>query len=68
MMPAFIIDITVEGKSDICDPKDLYHLSMIISVPVVYIVSGDKDLTDPRNMPTSPSYSYSKLQEKLNWC
>ena len=55
MMPAFIIDISVDGKSDICNPKDLYHLSMINSVPVVYIVSGDKDLTAPRNMPASPS-------------
>jgi hypothetical protein len=55
MMPAFIIDISVDGKSDICNPKDLYHLSMINSFPVVYIVSGDKDLTAPRNMPASPS-------------
>ena len=39
-------DITVEAKSDIRDPKDLYLLSMAESVPVDYIVSGDKDLTD----------------------
>jgi predicted nucleic acid-binding protein len=42
----FVTDITVEAKSDIRDPKDLYLLSMAESVPVDYIVSGDKDLTD----------------------
>lgn len=40
------IDITVQSESHIRDIKDLYLLSMAESVPVDYIVSGDKDLTD----------------------
>ncbi|MBR1520180.1 MAG: putative toxin-antitoxin system toxin component, PIN family [Bacteroidaceae bacterium] len=39
-------DITVSAESPIRDIKDLYLLSMAESVPVDYIVSGDKDLTD----------------------
>ena len=39
-------DITVQSESHIRDIKDLYLLSMAESVPVDYIVSGDKDLTD----------------------
>lgn len=39
-------DITVQAESPIRDIKDLYLLSMAESVPVDYIVSGDKDLID----------------------
>ena len=39
-------DITVDALSPIRDPKDIYLLSMAESVPVDYIVSGDRDLTD----------------------
>ena len=41
-----ITDITVQADSPIRDIKDLYLLSMAESVPVDYIVSGDKDLLD----------------------
>ena len=37
-------DITVQSESPIRDINDLYLLSMAESVPVDYIVSGDKDL------------------------
>ena len=61
----FITDITVEAKSDIRDPKDLYLLSMAESVPVDYIVSGDKDLTDLKEYAGIPILKYSELLEKL---
>lgn len=61
----FVTDITVEAKSDIRDPKDLYLLSMAESVPVDYIVSGDKDLTDLKEYAGIPILKYSELLEKL---
>lgn len=61
----FITDITVEAKSNIRDPKDLYLLSMAESVPVDYIVSGDKDLTDLGSHAGIPILKYSELLEKL---
>jgi putative PIN family toxin of toxin-antitoxin system len=61
----FITDITVEAKSDIRDQKDLYLLSMAESVPVDYIVSGDKDLTDLKEHAGIPILKYSELLEKL---
>ena len=61
----FVTDITVEAKSDIRDPKDLYFLSMAESVPVDYIVSGDKDLTDLKEHADIPILKYSELLEKL---
>ena len=61
----FVTDITVKAKSDIRDPKDLYLLSMAESVPVDYIVSGDKDLTDLKEHAGIPILKYSELLEKL---
>ena len=61
----FITDITVEAKSSIRDPKDLYLLSMAESVPVDYIVSGDKDLTDLKEHAGIPILKYSELLGKL---
>ncbi|MBR1681893.1 MAG: putative toxin-antitoxin system toxin component, PIN family [Bacteroidaceae bacterium] len=61
----FMTDITVEAKSDIRDPKDLYLLSMAESVPVDYIVSGDKDLTDLGSHAGIPILKYSELLSKL---
>lgn len=58
-------DITVEAKSDIRDPKDLYLLSMAESVPVDYIISGDRDLTDMKQHAGIPILKYSELLEKL---
>ena len=58
-------DITIEAKSDIRDPKDLYLLSMAESVPVDCIVSGDKDLTDLGSHAGIPILKYSELLEKL---
>ena len=62
----FVTDITGEAKSDIRDPKDLYLLSMAESVPVDYIVSGDKDLTDLKEHAGIPILTYNELLNKLN--
>lgn len=62
----FFTDIIVDAKSDIRVPKDLYLLSMAESVPVDYIVSGDKDLTDLKEHAGIPILKYSELLEKLN--
>jgi hypothetical protein len=61
----FFTDITVEAKSDIRDPKDLYLLSMAESVPVDYIVSGDRDLTDMKHHAGIPILKYAELLDKL---
>ena len=61
----FFTDITIEAESDIRDPKDLYLLSMAESVPVDYIVSGDKDLTDLGQHAGIPILKYSELLTKL---
>ncbi len=59
-------DITVEAQSDILrDPKDLYILSMAESVPVDYIISGDRDLTDMKQHAGIPILKYSELLERL---
>ena len=62
----FFTDITIEAKSAIRDPKDLYLLSMAESVPVDYIVSGDKDLTDLKEHVGIPILKYSELIIMLN--
>ena len=61
-------DITVEAKSDIRDPKDLYLLSMAESVPVDYIVSGDRDLTDMKQHAGIPILKYSELTKVSHPC
>ena len=58
-------DITVKAKSDIRDPKDLYLLSMAESVPVDYIISGDRDLTDMKQHAGIPILKYSELIDML---
>jgi len=60
-----IAEITVEAKSDIRDPKDLYLLSIAESIPVDYIVSGDKDLTDLGSHAGIPILKYSEFLEKI---
>lgn len=61
----FFTDITIEAKSDIRDPKDLYLLSMAESVPVDYIVSGDRDLTDMKQHAGIPILKYAELLDIL---
>lgn len=61
----FFTDITVEAKSGIRDPNDLYLLSMAESVPVDFIVSGDKDLTDLGCHAGIPILKYTELLDKL---
>jgi hypothetical protein len=61
----FVTDITVEAKSDIRDPKDLYLLSMAESVPVDYIISGDRDLTDLKEHAGIQILTYNELLTKL---
>lgn len=58
-------DITVEAVTPIRDVKDVYLLSMAESVPVDYIVSGDKDLTDLREHAGIPILKYSELLAML---
>ena len=55
----YMSDITIEAKSPIRDIKDLYLLSFAESVPVDYIVSGDKDLTDLGSHAGIPILKYS---------
>ena len=62
----FFTDIVVEAKSDIRDPKDLYLLSMAESVPVDYIVSGDRDHTDMKQHAGIPILKYTELLDKLS--
>lgn len=52
-------DIIVQSESPIRDIKDLYLLSMAESVPVDFIVSGDKDLTDLGEHAGIPILKYS---------
>ena len=54
-------NINVEAISPIRDIKDIYLLSMAESVPVDYIVSGDKDLTDLHEHADIPILKYSEL-------
>lgn len=61
----YMAEISVDAKSPIRDPKDLFLLSMAESVPVDYIVSGDKDLLALGNHAGIPIVSYNELQELL---
>ena len=54
-------NINVVAISPIRDIKDVYLLSMAQSVPVDYIISGDKDLTDLREHAGIPILTYSEL-------
>lgn len=56
-------EITVTAKSPIRDIKDLYLLSMAESVPVDYIVSGDKDLTDLGEHAGIPILTYLQFMD-----
>lgn len=58
-------EITIKAVSPIRDIKDLYLLSMAESVPVDYIVSGDKDLTDLSQHNGIPIIKYARLLELL---
>lgn len=58
-------DITVQSESPIRDINDLYLLSMAESVPVDYIVSGDKDLTDLGKHAGIPILKYSDFLNVL---
>lgn len=59
-------DVTVGADTPIRDIKDIYILSMAESVPVDYIVSGDKDLTDLQEHNGIPILKYSELLAMLN--
>ena len=56
--------ITIKAKSPIRDIKDLFILSMAESVPVDFIVSGDKDLTELGSHAGIPILSYSEFLNK----
>ena len=57
--------ITIQAKSPIRAIKDLFILSMAESVPVDFIVSGDKDLTELKSHAGIPILSYSEFLNKL---
>ena len=61
-----ITNITVQADSPIRDIKDLYLLSMAESVPVDFIVSGDKDLTDLGSHADIPILSYTNFVAMLS--
>ena len=61
-----ITDITVQADSPIRDIQDLYLLSMAESVPVDFIVSGDKDLTDLGSHAGIPILSYASFVTMLS--
>lgn len=61
----YMTDITVRAESPIRDIKDLYLLSMAESVPVDYIVSGDKDLLVLKSHAGIPILSYSEFVKKV---
>jgi hypothetical protein len=60
-------DITVQSESPVRDIKDLYLLSMAESVPVDYIVSGDKDLIDLGEHAGIPILKYSDFLNLLTY-
>ena len=47
------------------DPKDIYLLALAESVPVDYIVSGDRDLTDLGSHTDIPILTYGQFLEEL---
>ena len=57
----FFTDIIVDAISPIRDVKDLYLLAMAESVPVDYIVSGDKDITELGEHKGIPILTYNQL-------
>lgn len=59
--------ITIQAKSPIRDIKDLFILSMAESVPVDFIVSGDKDLTELECHAGIPILSYSEFLSKFSF-
>ena len=60
-------NISVQAISPVRDLKDLYLLSMAESVPVDYIVSGDRDLTDLREHAGIPILKYTELLTILGY-
>jgi putative PIN family toxin of toxin-antitoxin system len=61
-----ITDITVQAESPIRDIKDLYILSIAESVPVDFIVSGDKDLMDLGSHANIPILKYADFVAMLS--
>ena len=61
-----VADITVQADSPIRDIKDLYLLSMAESIPVDFIVSGDKDMTDLGSHADIPILKYADFVSMLS--
>lgn len=61
-----VTDITIQADSPIRDIKDLYLLSIAESVPVDFIVSGDKDLTDLGSHADIPILKYADFVNMLS--
>ena len=61
-----VTDITVQADSPIRDIKDLYLLSIAESVPVDFIVSGDKDLIDLGSHADIPILKYTDFVNILS--
>lgn len=55
------VDITIKAVSPIRDIKDLYLLSLAESVPVDYLISGDKDLTVLKEHAGIPILTYAEF-------
>ena len=61
-----VTDITIQADSPIRDIKDLYLLSIAESVPVDFIVSGDKDLTELGSHADIPILKYADFIDMLS--
>ena len=61
-----VTDITIQADSPIRDIKDLYLLSISESVPVDFIVSGDKDLTELGSHADIPILKYADFIDMLS--
>ena len=62
----YVTNVTIQAESPIRDIKDLYLLSMAESVPVDYIISGDKDLLDLGTHAGIPVLKYADFVAMLS--
>ena len=57
--------ITIQPKSPIKDFKDHFILSKEKSVPVDFVMNGDKNLTELKSYARIPILSYSEFKKKV---
>ncbi|MBP3253862.1 MAG: putative toxin-antitoxin system toxin component, PIN family [Bacteroidales bacterium] len=57
--------ITSQAESNIRDKKDLYLLSFAESIDAIYIVSGDKDLTELRQHNNTKIITLAEFRQQM---